>query len=75
MVKDILKLKYVLSGNKKFVANYNKHDWTLHTIHTRNSEWKGSFMNEMSSKLYNLFRTGQVLKLLTFINYNYYFYL
>ena len=25
MIKDILKLKYVLSGNKKFVANYNKH--------------------------------------------------
>ena len=26
MVKDILKLNYVLSGNKKFVANCNKHD-------------------------------------------------
>ena len=25
MIKDILKLKYVLSGSKKFVANYNKH--------------------------------------------------
>ena len=25
MIKDILKLKYVLSGNKTFVANYNKH--------------------------------------------------
>ena len=26
MVKDILKLEYVLSGNEKFVASYNKHD-------------------------------------------------
>ena len=29
MVKDILKLKYVLSENKKFVANYNKHYYSF----------------------------------------------
>ena len=29
-------------GNKKFVANYDKHDLTLQTIHTRKSGWKGS---------------------------------
>ena len=32
-------------------------------------------MNEMNSKLYNLFRIGEVLKLLIFINYSYYLYL
>ena len=31
-------------GNKTFVANYNKHDLTLQTIHTRKSGWKGSWI-------------------------------
>ena len=59
MIKDILKLKYVLSGNKKFVANYNKHDWTLHTIHTVPKVRMERVMNEsiqdwVSTEIINL---------------------
>ena len=50
------KAKIRFEWEQKFVANYNKHHWTLHTIHARKSEWKGSRMR-WTAKLYNLFKT------------------
>ena len=58
MVKDILKLKYVLSGNKKGRC---KHIINMigHSTQSTPESHMERVVNQMNSKLYNLFRLGK----------------